>query len=182
MIGQLLVAPPAQKHEFWEQSVVFIYEETLASTVGLIINKPSERKLSDLAEHHNLNYSGDEPLYIGGPVNQSALVMLHTDDWVCTNTMHIGGPWRISSDRTMLQRICSGDTPRKWRLFLGMSVWTPHQLEGEMRGEPPWNKKTAWINAPANESILFSKSPERAWKKSIDLAAQEMVSNYFTIG
>jgi putative AlgH/UPF0301 family transcriptional regulator len=55
------------------------------------------------------------------------------------------------------------------------------QLEGEMKGNPPWNKKTAWVTAPATESIIFAKSPERAWKKGIDLAAQEMVSSYFTI-
>ncbi len=181
MIGQLLVAPPAQKSDLWGQSVIFIYEETPASTVGLIVNKPSERRLADLAEHHNLSYDGEELIYVGGPVNPNALVMLHTDDWACTNTMHIGGPWRISSDRTMLARLCKGDQPRRWRLFLGMSVWTPVQLEGEIKGDPPWDKRTSWVTASATESILFSKSSERAWKKSIDLAAQEMVSNYFTI-
>ena len=181
MIGQLLVAPPAQKNEYWEESVIFLYEQTAASVVGLVLNKPSERTLADLAHHHELDYTGDEQIYVGGPVNPSALVMLHTDDWACTNTMHIGGPWRISSDKTMLNRICQGDAPRKWRLFLGMSVWSPMQLEGEMKGNPPWSKKTAWVTAPASESIIFAKSPERAWKKGIDLAAQEMVSSYFTI-
>lgn len=181
MVGQLLVAPPAQDDDLWEKSVIFIYEQTAVSTVGLIVNKPGERKLSELAENHGLDWAGDDVLYVGGPVNPSALVMLHTDDWACTNTMHIGGPWRISSDKTMLSRICKGDAPRKWRLFLGMSAWGPHQLEGEISGNPPWNKKTAWVTAPANESIIFSNSPDRAWKKGIDLAAQSMVSNYFTI-
>jgi putative transcriptional regulator len=181
MIGQILVSPPAQDDEFWEKSVVFLYEQTADSVVGLIVNKPGERTLKELADHHNVDYTGDELIYIGGPINPSALVMLHTDDWTCTNTMHIGGPWRVSSDRTMLSRICRGDAPRKWRLFLGMSVWSPIQLEGEITGTPPWNKKTAWVKATATESIVFSKSPERAWKKGIDLAAQDMVSNYFTI-
>ncbi len=73
MIGQLLVAPPAQKSELWGQSVIFIYEETPVSTVGLIVNKPSERRLADLAEHHNLSYDGDELIYVGGPVNPMLL-------------------------------------------------------------------------------------------------------------
>lgn len=181
MVGQLLVAPPAQNNDFWEKTVVFLYEQTANSTVGLIVNKPSEKKLADLAEHHDLEYTGNDVIHIGGPVNPSALVMLHTDDWACTNTMHIGGPWRVSSDRTMLGRICAGDRPRRWKMFLGMSVWTPIQLEGEIRGNPPWDKKTAWVTAPANESVIFSNSPERSWKKGIDLAAQSMVSNYFNI-
>lgn len=181
MIGTLLVAPPAQEDEFWSKTVVFIYEKNKNSTIGLVLNKPSDRSVRELAEHHGFNYKGSEMLHIGGPVNPNALVMLHTDDWACTNTMQIGSDYRVSSDKTMLERLCSGDTPRKWRLFLGMSGWGPHQLEGEIAGVPPWSKKTAWLTAPASESIMFGNDPSRVWKKSIDLVAETAVQNYFTI-
>lgn len=182
MIGTLLVAPPAQEEDFWAKSVVFIYEENQKSIVGLVLNKPTDRTLQELAEHHGLEYDGDEPLYHGGPINPSALVMLHTDDWACSNTMQIGEDFRVSSDKTMLKRICSGDQPRKWRLFLGMSGWTPDQLKSEILGIPPYSKKRAWLTAPtADETILFGKNPDTVWKKSIDLAAASMVQNYFTI-
>lgn len=182
MIGTLLVAPPAQEDEFWAKSVVFLYEQNPSSIVGLALNKPSERTLSELAEHHGLEYDGDELLYTGGPVNPSALVMLHTDEWACGNTMQIGDNYRVSSDRTMLKRICSGDRPRKWRLFLGMSGWTPHQLEGELTGTPPWSKKKAWLTTPmATEEIVFGNDPDTIWEKSIDSVAASMVQNYFTI-
>jgi putative transcriptional regulator len=181
MIGTLLVAPPAQEDEFWAKSVVFIYEENKTSVIGLTLNKPTDRTLAELAEHHGLEYSGREVLYQGGPVNPAALVMLHTDDWACGNTMQIGESFRVSSDRTMLKRLCSGDQPRKWRLYLGMSGWTPDQLAGEISGHAPWNKKTAWLTASADESIVFGKAPEVIWKKSIDAAAASMVQNYFTI-
>lgn len=181
MQGQLLVAPPAQEDEFWSKTAVFLYEQNHTNTIGLIVNKASERMVSDLANHHDIEYNGTEPLYVGGPVNASALVMLHTDDWRCSNTMHICENFMISSDRTMLQRVCSGDAPRKWKLFLGMSVWTNTQLLGEVQGTPPWNKKTSWLVAHPEESILFGKDPDRVWKRGIDLAAKEMVQNYFTI-
>jgi putative transcriptional regulator len=181
MVGQMLVAPPAQTDEYWEKTVIFLYEQNKQNTIGVIVNKPSDRPLSDLARHQDIEYHGDEMLYLGGPVNPSALVMLHTDDWRCSNTMHISDALMVSSDRSMLTRICSGDAPRKWRLFLGMSAWANSQLIGEIQGIPPWNKKTAWVPASAEESIVFGKDPDRAWKRSIDLAAKDMVSSYFNI-
>jgi putative transcriptional regulator len=181
MVGQLLVAPPAQHDEYWEKSVIFIYEQTPASVVGLVLNKPSDKAVAQLAEHHKLDFAGDDMLYVGGPVNPASLIMLHTGDWTSNNTMHVTDNIMISSDRAMIQRLAKGDAPRKWKLFLGMSVWAPMQLEGEMKGQAPWNKKNAWITAPAVESILFGKDPERVWKRGIDLAAKEMVDSYFNI-
>jgi putative transcriptional regulator len=182
MVGQLLIAPPAQTDDYWGKSVILMYEQTAQASLGLILNKQSDRSFAELAEHHGHSYSGNEMIYVGGPVNPSALVMLHTDDWSCTNTMQISGTnLRISSDRTMLKRLCAGDRPKLWRLFLGMSAWTQSQLEGEMLGKHPWSKKTAWVTSPSNPSIVFDVNPERMWKRSIDLAAQVMVDSYFTI-
>lgn len=181
MVGELLIAPPAQEDEFWSRTVVYIYEQNKSGTVGLIVNKPTDKTLGELAEYHDIQYNGEELLYQGGPVNPNALVMLHTDDWACTNTMHIADGIRVSSDKTMLKRICSGDRPRKWRLFLGMSAWTAGQLEGELSGDPPWNPKMSWVTAPATEQVLFGKSPDQVWKLGIDLAASHMVQNFFNI-
>lgn len=181
MVGELLIAPPAQEDDFWSRTVVYIYEQNKSGAVGLIVNKPTEKTLSELAEYHDIVYQGDELLYQGGPVNPNALVMLHTDDWACTNTMHISENIRVSSDKTMLKRICAGDRPRKWRLFLGMSAWTTGQLEGELSGLPPWNKKMSWVTAPAAESVLFGKDPDQVWKQGIDLAASYMVQSFFNI-
>jgi putative transcriptional regulator len=181
MIGSLLVAPPAQEDEFWSKTVVFLYEKNKAATVGLIVNKPSDRTLRELAEHHDIDYTGDEVIHIGGPVNPSALVMLHTDDWACSNTMPITSTFRVSSDKSMLQRLCSGDRPRHWRLFLGMSAWTNGQLENELAGLPPFSKKAAWLTAPATEALVFSNRPDKVWMKSIEGAADQLVQNYFSI-
>lgn len=180
-VGKLLVAPPSQEDEFWSQSVVFIYEESGGAHIGLALNKPSDRTVKELAEHHDLEYDGDEVINIGGPVNPSALVMLHTDDWTCTNTMQIKGGLRISSDRTMLKRICNGDTPKKWKFFLGMCGWSPGQLEKEARGLSPYPKKNAWLVAPALNDVVFEQHTEKMWKTAISLAVHEATESFFTI-
>lgn len=179
--GQLLVAPPIQEDEFWSQSVVILYEESPAAVVGLVLNKPSERTVEELAEHQGLTYSGEEKIYVGGPVNPAALVMLHTDDWTCSNTMHIKNGLRISSDGTMIQRLCEGDRPKKWRLFLGMSGWTPKQIDAEINGTPPYTKKASWLVTPVNSNIIFEKDDQTMWKRALNLAIQEATASYFHI-
>lgn len=181
LLGKLLVAPPAQDDDFWSKSVILVYEQNNGNNIGLTLNKTSDKSLENLAKHHGIVYSGKDQLYIGGPVNMSALVMLHTDDWICTNTMHITGGYRISSDRSMLSRICSHDSPRRWRMFLGMAAWMPGQLESELSGTPPWDKKRSWLVAPAEEHIVFEKNPEKMWKRAIDSAVQEMTDSFFSI-
>jgi putative transcriptional regulator len=177
--GQILIAPPAQKDEFWNSTVIYIYEKTPHGTAGLVVNKPSDKHVRDLADHHKVVYGGNDALYIGGPVKNSAIVLLHTNDWHCSNTFQITDRASISSDKSMISRIADGDTPHRWKMFLGMSVWAPGQLEAEIEGTEPWTKRNSWLIAPANNSILFDNEPERAWKRSITLAVKEATGSLF---
>lgn len=180
--GRLLVAPPSQEDDLWSQTVIFLYEETESAVIGLVLNKESERSVYELAVHHDLEYNGEEMINIGGPLNPSALVMLHTDDWSCTNTMQVDGGLRISSDRTMLNRLCSGDTPRKWKLFLGMSGWTPKQLEAEIAGKPPYSKKNSWlVSSKLTKNLIFETNASKMWKTALNNAVQEATESYFHI-
>lgn len=180
--GRFLVAPPSQEDDLWSQSVIFVYEETDAAVVGLVLNKASDRTVGELADHHDLEYDGEEMIQLGGPLNASALVMLHTDDWACTNTMQVPGGLRISSDRTMLERLCTGDRPKKWKLFLGMSGWTPKQLEAEIKGAAPYSKKNSWLIASElDNKLIFNTDSTKMWKSALDHAIQEATESYFHI-
>lgn len=179
-VGHLLVAPPCQDDEFWEHSVIFIYENT-ATTVGVILNKKSDRTVSELAEYHNLSYPRSDKLNVGGPMNQSSIVMLHTDEWSCTNTMHVNNGIRVSSDNTMISRICNDDTPDRWKLFLGMCIWNKGQLNSEVNGNPPFSKKKAWLIAPATHDIIFEKHPQKMWNKALESAVQYATDSFFII-
>lgn len=180
-VGKLLVAPPAQTNDQWEKTLVFIYEQTKNNVCGVVLNRPAERTLYELAEHHDLVYYGDDSLYQGGQANTKALVMLHTDDWECTNTLNIGGGFRISSDNTMLSRIFTGDEPRQWRMFVGMSVWSPMQLHTEVFAPPNSKKKSSWLITDATEELVFRDDYERAWKSAVEQAACDAVQGFFSI-
>lgn len=179
-LGKLLVANPCQTDEYYENSVIFIYEDS-STTVGVILNKSSERSLGELADYHSLNYIGNDWLNIGGKKNPTALIMIHTDDWFCTNTMHVENGISISSDHTMLERVCDGDEPRKWRFFLGLCIWPQGQLEQEIKGISPYSKKNAWLTTNASEKIIFEKHPQKMWNMAVESAVKRATSSFFKI-
>lgn len=179
--GKILVAPPLNDDEFFEKSVVFIYDQNSRSTTGVITNKPSNKTLKELCHFNDLKYSGREKIYIGGPVNPSALIMLHTTDWTCSNTIEIHDNWRVSSDQSMLPRLAAGDKPKFWRLFLGMCGWTAGQLEGEITGNPPWSRSSSWLVGSPTTDLLFFKHPDKVWSMAISSCGQEMVDSFFSI-
>jgi putative transcriptional regulator len=181
LIGKVLAAPPANVDEYWGKSVVFVYEQNLENSVGVMVNKPSDKTVAELCEHHNLTYHGNENLYLGGPVNPSALLMLHSRDWQGINTLDIDNQYRVTSDKTMLHRLCQGDRPKNWKLVLGMSAWKIGQLEGEISGKHPWSKSHSWLVADANNSMLFGSDPEAQWNQTIRMSGKNMIDKFFSI-
>ena len=179
--GKLLISPPANYDDFFERSVIYVYDQNSENTTGVIVNKPSNRSLRELCQFNGIKYNGREKIYIGGPVNPSALIMLHSDDWACSNTIDLHDSWRISSDQTMLQRLVDGDRPQYWRLFLGMCGWTSGQLEGEISGIPPWSRSQSWLITDPTPAIMFHRTPDKAWKTAIENCSQDMIDSFFSI-
>ena len=87
--GKLLIAPPKMKTGFWYKSVIFITEDHINGSMGIILNKRSSITVSDFTEQigERLNIPGF--IYVGGPVNIKALTMLHSSEWMGSNTLRI---------------------------------------------------------------------------------------------
>ena len=73
LIGNLLIAPPAVKVNFWYKTVIMITEHHREGSVGLVLNKRSQMSIKDFGEQ--LNYDLNLPgfVYLGGPVNVKSL-------------------------------------------------------------------------------------------------------------
>lgn len=174
-VGKLLVAPPSQKDPFWRHTVVWIYEWDQGRYAGLIINKSSPKGVRDLAEHHRTPWRGSEPLMIGGPVNPGALILMHTDDWQCSNTMRANNSIAISSSNEMLRRLSRGDRPEQWRLLLGHATWAPGQLEQEI------DKPTGWLVTDWNPEWCWHTEDDLVWTEAVSQSAADAVDKLFAI-
>lgn len=172
LIGNLLVAPPTLKGQLWHESVIMVTEHELNGSVGVILNKPSNLTINEFGEKIGVDLDIPGDVHIGGPLNPQSLSFLHTSDWKCDNTMIINDEFRLSSSPEIMPRLAAGDTPKQWRLFLGICGWQPKQLIREIK--PVSGKlNTSWCVISSNSELVFEYNNVEQWEFAIEAAGQE---------
>ena len=173
--GKLLVAKPhAMRDPYFQRSVVYVYEQQDQVVIGLCLNKESNMTIADSHSlRGTINSGAADKLYRGGPVSEQSLLLLHTNDWSSTNTIHTSHGNCVSSDELMLEKLAMNNLPKCYRLFSGMSTWVLPQLHGEIY------KAKAWLVVEPNKEIFFNYEGEEQWKKAIELASHRMLETYF---
>lgn len=177
LVGNLLIAPPAVKGNFWYKTVVMITEHHSSGSVGLVLNKRSQMSIKEFGDQ--LGFELDLPgfVYLGGPVNVKSLSLLHTNDWTSKNTLRINDKFSLSSADDILPRFAMGDVPHYWRIFLGVCGWSPKQLISEIKGIEPWDHRNSWCLATADEDLVFGTDNKDQWCNALDRSGQEFAQN-----
>ena len=181
-IGKVLIAHPNLDNENpFYKTVIYLYQDDpQQGTIGVILNKKSRYTISNVCAEKNIHFGDTKALvYHGGPVNQRALVLLHTDDWQSKNTAWAGNNLCVSSDDVMMEKLGTGNQPAYWRLFGGMAAWQPGQLDAELSGEWPYRPENSWLVANANEEMLFTKDGNKQWEIAFQSSSQQMFDKYF---
>lgn len=169
--GQYLIARPHVTGVF-AKSIVYVYEDLPTGTGGCIINKPTGKELKDLLAGHGIPYpSKIDPIYLGGPVATNSVMMLHSDDFRSTNTLHGPDGVDISSDDLMVEKIVNGDRPRAFKLVRGRSQWAPGQLRQEINNN-------GWLVTNLPKSMLFDFGNDKTWERAIEIASKSMFKQY----
>jgi putative transcriptional regulator len=171
--GKFLIARPQLTQGFFARSVVYVYEDSVNGTAGLVVNKSTSGDFADIVLDRGYEISrGVIPIYAGGPVNIRAITMLHTDEWYSQNTMFTGTGLNLSSDNLMIHKLVEGNTPNQFRLFAGASVWAPGQLDSEIN-------RDSWLVSSLPINVVFHNKGDKQWEHCIDLAGQALVSAWF---
>jgi len=176
-VGNLLIAPPAVKGNFWHKTMIMVTEHSPQGTLGIVLNKPSNFSIEQFGEQINLDLNIPGPIYIGGPVSSQSLTLLHTNEWLSKNTLRINDTFNLSSADDVLPRLSRGDRPKKWRLFLGMCGWATGQLLNEIKGVEPYLHQNSWCLAQSTLDLVFDGDGPEQWCKAIDKSASEFAQN-----
>jgi len=177
--GKLLISQPVANSTFFAQSVVLVCEHHANGAWGLVLNKPSIGIMTkNVAQDLDLEYSGNDACYIGGPVHADGLHFVHTPDCVASNTFWVTNNLCVTSSVSILQEIINGRGPTSWRLCLGISSWQAGQLDGEMKGETPWTPQHRWLTTDVPNNIV-EKPVKSIWKESTAVAINNSVNNFF---
>ncbi len=154
--GQLLIAGPALiDPNFW-RTVVLIVEHSDEGAFGLVLNRPSETVVGEAVPEIEELVDSDEPLYIGGPVQPSGVVVL--------------GRFEDPGDGVLLAFddigvLGTGPSPdesaaglRQGRAFVGHAGWGAGQLDEEL-------ERDDWILERARAEDAFSPTPRELWSR-----------------
>ena len=151
--GKLLIASPTLVDPNFARTVVFITEHNDEGAMGIVLNRPSETSVESvvpaLAE-----IAGGEPVYVGGPVQPEALVLLaEFSDPEAAAWIVVADVGLASADVDLDEL---ADAVRRGRVYAGYSGWGPGQLEAEMEID-------SWIVEAPLPAELFPEDPGRLW-------------------
>ena len=152
--GQLLIAGPALVDPNFWRTVVLVVEHSEEGAFGLVLNRPSETSVGEAVAELDEVIDPSEPLFIGGPVQPSSVVILghfeDPDDAALLAFDDVG----VLGTATSLEEMSVG--VRTARAFVGHSGWGAGQLDSELeRGD--------WILEPARIEDAFSARARDLW-------------------
>ena len=165
LAGQLLVATPELEGPVFSRTVVYmVRHDARSGAMGLVVN----RRLGDVPLAVLLRQSvlpgegvkGSVTLHVGGPVEQTRIFALHTDDYAGPDTVKVAGGVAISTEPSILTAIAEGKGPRRARFTLGYAGWAPGQLEAEMEAR-------YWVVVPSDDAILFDDAYDTKWDRAM---------------
>lgn len=154
--GKLLLASPTLEDPNFARTVVLVAEHTDEGAMGLVLNRPAELTVGESAPELGELLDGDEPIYVGGPVQPNAVIVLaaFTDP---------GAAGLLISDdvgflSAQLDLADSAAATHRTRVFAGHAGWGPGQLDEEMERED-------WIVESPRPDELFATEPESLWSR-----------------
>jgi putative transcriptional regulator len=156
--GKLLIASPALLDPNFARTVVLMTEHNEEGAMGIVLNRPSETSAAEVVPEL-AEIAGAEPVYVGGPVQPEAVVLLaefvdlEKAAWIVVADVGLAGA------ESELDELAGA--VRRGRLYAGYSGWGPNQLEAELEID-------SWIVEPPLPAELFPDSPETLWSDVLD--------------
>ncbi len=154
--GQLLLDSGELHGSFFQHTVLLICQHDAEGAFGLILNRSMGSKAGEMIVADLPETIKEQPLFVGGPVQPTALSFLHADSFIPDATVLPNLSLGHSLD-TLMEIGESFSEAKKVKLFAGYAGWSPGQLENEM-------KRKTWLTHPASVELIFNTPPEKLWQ------------------
>ena len=168
--GVFLVADPRLKDPNFAQTVILIIAHGPMGSSGLIINRPTETRLSRALPDIKELVDWPDPLYVGGPVSRDRMVMLLQRRDPLQSAMPIFDDVYFSESLDELTDLLSRQPvpANTFRMYAGYAGWAPNQLQAELdRGD--------WKVIRAYSEVIFGEEYEKVWPDMIRRSSQRWV-------
>jgi putative transcriptional regulator len=152
--GQLLIASPSLLDPNFRRTVVLVTEHTDEGAAGLVLNRPSPAAVSDVVPVLEPLVENGEQVWVGGPVQPDAVLVLGEFPDPDDAAVPLFGPFGFPSLEEP-EDVVPVTTRR--RVFAGYAGWGAGQLEDEL-------ERDDWILEPAFPDDAFTDAPDELWR------------------
>jgi len=154
--GQLLLDSGQLRGSFFQRTVVLICQHDAEGAFGLVLNRNSGTNVGEAIVADLPDTLKTCPLYLGGPVQPTALSFLLSDSFIPDANVIPGLSLGHSLDN-LIELGEAFSSTQKIRMFAGYSGWSPGQLEDEI-------KRKAWLTHEASVDLVFNTQPDELWQ------------------
>ncbi len=155
--GKFLVASRQIRDPRFAETVILLIQHDSNGTVGLIVNRPTDARLSDFFPEIKEQQGREHFAYIGGPVGMNQILLLIRQPYRSEDSKLVFDDVYVGLSKAVLERlVMKPDEKVKFRAYAGYAGWVFGQLENEvMRGD--------WRVVQADAETIFSKSAPEIW-------------------
>jgi putative transcriptional regulator len=151
--GKLLVSSPSLVDPNFRKTVVLIAHHDDDGAMGLVLSRPSDVPALHAVPSLEGLPGADDPVFVGGPVQPEAfMVLAEFDDVGQAAAPIIAGLGFMPADAEPEEL-----SIRRLRLFAGYSGWGAGQLEAEL-------DESSWIVVEAHTDDAFARDPDELWR------------------
>jgi putative transcriptional regulator len=154
--GRLLLDSGQLCGSFFQRTVVLVCQHNDEGAFGLVLNRSTGSKVGEMIVADLPDTLKESPLYLGGPVQPTALSFLHSDIFLPDGNVMPNLDLGHSLDN-LIEIGESFSADKKVKMFAGYAGWSPGQLEEEM-------KRKAWLTFPASLELVFATPAEKLWE------------------
>jgi putative transcriptional regulator len=155
--GHLLLDSGELRGSFFQRTVVLICQHDAEGAFGLVLNRVTGNNAGEMIVGNLPELLKDSPLFLGGPVQPSALSFLHSDAFIPDANVLPNLTLGHSLD-CLVELGEAFSASRKLKMFAGYAGWSPGQLEEELT-------RKAWLTHPASVELVFDVQPEQLWQR-----------------
>ncbi len=169
--GVFLVANSDLIGPYFSKSVVLLAEHSYKGATGVIINRPTKIKLSDILPDNKWVDIKSGRLFVGGPVSRFLPFTLLRTSKKLKNTKHIFNNVYFTFNIKEISKLILKQNPQeRVRVYAGYAGWTAGQLESEIA-------RGSWRVVKADQHTIFDKDPGRIWNDLIEGETQLLVKS-----
>ena len=155
--GQLLVATTQLLDPNFARTVVLILEHNDEGAVGVILNRPTQARVTDLAgQGFEESTDWEKPIHLGGPVAGTVLVLHEVEE--LSDVEILPGVYSTAEASKIQQLIRSQAEPSL--ILANYAGWRAGQLETEI-------EEDSWLTCPATPRHVFSDDPAELWESLV---------------